>query len=42
MELDTYMRFGLALVFVLALIGIAAWLARKAGLGTRVARTKSR
>jgi len=40
MELDTYMRFVLALVFVLALIGIVAWLARKAGLGTRVARTK--
>lgn len=40
MELDTYMRFVLALLFVLALIGIVAWLARKAGLGTRVARTK--
>jgi flagellar protein FliO/FliZ len=40
MELDTYMRFVLALLFVLALIGIVAWLARKAGLGTRVVRTK--
>jgi flagellar protein FliO/FliZ len=40
MELDTYMRFVLALLFVLALIGIVAWLARKAGLGTRVVRAK--
>lgn len=40
MELDTYMRFVLALLFVLALIGIVAWLARKAGLGTRVVRPK--
>lgn len=40
MDLGTYMRFALALLFVLALIGIVAWLARKAGLGTRVARTK--
>jgi flagellar protein FliO/FliZ len=40
MELDTYMRFVLALLFVLALIGIVAWLARKAGLGTRVVKTK--
>jgi flagellar protein FliO/FliZ len=40
MELDTYMRFVLALLFVLALIGIVAWLARKAGLGTRVVRSK--
>ena len=41
MELDTYLRFALALIFVLALIGIAAWLARKAGLGTRVAKAKT-
>lgn len=40
MELGTYMRFALALLFVLALIGIVAWLARKAGLGTRTARSK--
>jgi len=40
MELGTYMRFALALLFVLALIGIVAWLARKAGLGTRIARSK--
>jgi flagellar protein FliO/FliZ len=38
MELNTYFRFLLALVFVIALIGILAWLARRAGLGTRVAR----
>jgi flagellar protein FliO/FliZ len=40
MELGTYMRFVLALLFVLALIGVVAWLARKAGLGTRVVRPK--
>lgn len=38
MELDTYFRFLIALVFVIALIGVLAWLARRAGLGHRVAR----
>ena len=32
MEPETYLRFLLALVFVLALIGLAAWLARRFGL----------
>lgn len=39
METETYMRFVLTLLFVLALIGVLAWLARRAGLGNRVART---
>lgn len=38
MEAETYMRFLLTLLFVLALIGVLAWLARRAGLGNRVAR----
>jgi flagellar protein FliO/FliZ len=39
-----YLRFALALVFVLALIGLASWLARRFGLGGRVfsARTGAR
>jgi flagellar protein FliO/FliZ len=32
-----YLRFVLALVFVLALIGLASWLVRRFGLGGRVA-----
>lgn len=39
METETYLRFVLTLLFVLALIGVLAWLARRAGLGSRVART---
>lgn len=39
METETYMRFVLTLLFVLALIGVLAWLARRAGLGNRVARS---
>ncbi|MGH6953562.1 MAG: FliO/MopB family protein [Alphaproteobacteria bacterium] len=37
MDLDTYARFFLALVFVLALIGLAAWLVRRFGPGGRSA-----
>ena len=33
MELTTYLRFLLALIAVLALIGILAWLARRYGFG---------
>lgn len=33
MDLDTYFRFLIALVFVLALIGLLAWLARRYGAG---------
>ena len=32
MDMDTYFRFVLALVFVLVLIGTAAWLVRRLGL----------
>ncbi|MCB9948874.1 MAG: FliO/MopB family protein [Rhodospirillaceae bacterium] len=32
MEMATYLRFVLALVFVLALIGVVAWLIRRFGL----------
>lgn len=33
MELETYIQFALALVFVIALIGLLAAVARRAGLG---------
>lgn len=33
MEFDSYFRFGLALIFVLALIGVLAVAARRFGLG---------
>lgn len=33
MDLDTYFRFLIALVFVLALIGLLTWLARRFGVG---------
>ena len=33
MELESYFRFGLALIFVLALIGVLAVAARRFGLG---------
>lgn len=36
MPWDTYLRFATALVLVLGLIGLAAWLARRYGLGGRV------
>lgn len=35
MPIDTYFRFLLALVFVLALIGGCAWLAKRFGFGIR-------
>ncbi len=34
--IDSYWRFVLALAFVLALIALAAWLARRLGLGGRI------
>ena len=37
MDLDGYLRFILALVFVLALIGLLSWAARRYGLGGRLA-----
>jgi flagellar protein FliO/FliZ len=36
LEFETYIRFVLALVFVLALIGLIAWLARRFGLAGRL------
>lgn len=33
MEFDAYFRFLLALVFVLSLIGLTGWLARRYGVG---------
>ena len=35
MDLEAYFRFVLALVFVLALIGLLAWIARRYGFGAR-------
>lgn len=37
MDLGNYMRFLAALLFVLALIALATWLARRYGFGTRAA-----
>ena len=36
MEFADYLRFGVALVLVLALIGVAAWAARRLGLAGRL------
>ena len=35
MTIDDYLRFAIALVAVLALIALFAWIARRAGLGGR-------
>ncbi len=37
MDISIYLKFMLALVFVLALIGLLAWLARRFGFGVRTA-----
>lgn len=42
MDLATYGQFALALVFVLALIGLLAIGARRIGLGPRLASTRGR
>ena len=42
MDLEMYTRFVLALIAVLALIGGIAWLARRLGLGGRLAPNKSK
>ncbi len=42
MSYDTYWRFLLALAAVVALIGLCAWIARRLGLGGRLATTGSR
>lgn len=36
MDLEAYLRFGLALLFVLGLIGLCAWGARRLGMTPRV------
>ena len=36
MDFGTYLRFALALALVLGLIGLAAWAARRFGMGGRV------
>lgn len=40
MDFSNYLRFAAALLFVLALIGLATWLARRYGLGSRTAPAK--
>ena len=42
MDLELYTRFVIALVAVLALIGAVAWLARRFGLGNRLAQPRGR
>lgn len=41
MDIALYLKFLLALVFVLALIGLLAWAARRVGLGGRLATAGS-
>ncbi|MBX6323286.1 MAG: flagellar biosynthetic protein FliO [Rhodospirillaceae bacterium] len=38
MTFDLYLRFAAALAFVLALIAVVGWIARRAGLGARLPR----
>ena len=42
MDISDYLRFGLALVFVLGLIGLMATVARRAGFGFPIKAIKSR
>lgn len=42
MELDLYLRFVLALIFVLGLIGLVTWLVRRFGLAGRLAPSGGR
>ena len=42
MDLDTYFKFVLALVFVLGLIAALAWTARRFGLGGKLAPNTGR
>lgn len=41
MEVGTYIRFVFALAFVLGLIGLMAWVARRYGLGTITSSRKA-
>lgn len=40
MNFDTYFRFLIALIFVLALIGLIAWIARRFGVGRVAVRPR--
>ena len=42
MDISDYLRFGLALIFVLGLIGLMATVARRAGFGFPIKAIKSR
>ena len=42
MDLEAYLRFGLALLFVLGLIGLCAWAARRLGMTPRVSAGSGR
>jgi flagellar protein FliO/FliZ len=39
-DVSDYLRFAFALVFVLALIGLATWLARRLGYGGQLVRAR--
>jgi flagellar protein FliO/FliZ len=39
-DVSDYLRFAFALVFVLALIGLATWLARRLGYGSQLVRAR--
>jgi flagellar protein FliO/FliZ len=40
-DASDYLRFAFALIFVLALIGLASWCARRFGLGGRIAGARA-
>jgi flagellar protein FliO/FliZ len=40
MEIDSYLRFILALLLVLGLLAVAAWLLRRSGYGVKLARSR--
>lgn len=42
MDIANYLQFGAALALVLGLIGLAAWAARRFGLGGPLPRTRGR
>ena len=41
MAIDTYLRFAFALIFVLALIALLAWLAKRFGMPGALSRPRS-
>src|SRR5262245_47049229 len=40
MDFDIYLRFALALILVLGLIALLAWLLRRYGMGVKVAKNR--